>query len=248
MAMSNRRWAGIALLSTIIGLLDATTGAAGEMSQPVTPTSATALALARWAQGADDNGGRPFLVIDKVAAEVLVFSAGGELVGAAAALLGSAHGDDSAPGIGDRPLADIRPEERTTPAGRFLAGFGPAAGRGEEFWVDYATALSLHPVVTHNPKERRLRRLRSPSAHDNRITFGCINVDRAFFDATIRATFKGTPGVVYILPESRPLDEVFPRFAVQARAGTPTDGVAAAVGSRAERPGPVVEPPRSPSS
>ena len=210
----------IYLLPVIFGPSQASAWAVSEPAGIMTPASDAALGLAKWVRRADDNAGLPFVVIDKLAAEVLVFAGDGQLLGTTPALLGSAQGDDSVPGIGDRELATIRPEERTTPAGRFLAGFGRAAGSSEEFWVDYATAISLHPVVTQNLKEHRLQRLQTPSTDDNRITFGCINVDRSFFNATIRTTFNGTRGVVYILPEFRSIADVFPTFAAQAQSGT----------------------------
>jgi len=168
--------------------------------------------VAGWVIATADNHGLPFMIIDKIAAEVLVFGADGKLRGAAPALLGLAVGDDSTPGIGDRKMSSIRPEERTTPAGRFVAAFGPAAGKKDVLWVDYATAISLHRVVTTNTKERRLQRLSTPTPLDNRITFGCINVSAAFYEKVARPTFTGTKGVVYVLPETRSLSDVFPTF------------------------------------
>ena len=47
-----------------------------------------------------------------------VFDAQARLRASSPALLGSARGDDSVAGIGTRPIALVRPEERTTPAGR----------------------------------------------------------------------------------------------------------------------------------
>lgn len=174
--------------------------------------------LADWAVASGDNAGLPFAVIDKASASVFVFGSYGTLLGAEPALIGEAVGDDSVPGIGDRPLSKIRPHERTTPAGRFVGGFGPALGQEKEtLWVDYGTAISLHPVVTTNRKERRVKRLNSPTPADNRITYGCINVSAAFYDSVIRNAFGMSKGVFYILPEEKPLDEVLPAFAVQAR-------------------------------
>jgi hypothetical protein len=183
------------------------------------PPSETVSKLANWATDSGDNSGLPFVVIDKVAARVFVFGKDGKLRGSAPALLGFALGDNSTPGVGDREMSDIAPEERTTPAGRFLAGYGPAVGGEKVFWVDYETAISLHPVVTKKPKERRLERLRSPTVADNRITFGCINVSRAFYDQVVRKTFASTRGIVYILPETRTLAEVFPSFDLASMAG-----------------------------
>ncbi|MDF2901504.1 MAG: hypothetical protein K0Q62_1563, partial [Phenylobacterium sp.] len=136
--------------------------------------------VADWVAATRDNRGLPYMIIDKVSAQVFVFGADGQLRGATPALLGVARGDRSLPGIGDLKLSDIRPEDRTTPAGRFLAAYGPAIGSKDVLWVDYDTAVSLHPVVTSNPKERRLQRLTSPSPDDNRITYGCINVASGF--------------------------------------------------------------------
>lgn len=184
------------------------------IAAPTAPSEAAA-ALADWVAGAGDNAGLPYVVVDKTAAVVSVYDAAGRPLGSAPALLGQALGDDSAPGIGDRPMAQIRPEERTTPAGRFVAAYGPAEGAGETFWVDYASAISLHPVATGNPKERRIQRLRTASPADNRITYGCINVSAAFYKAVVRKTFADTRGVVYVLPDTKPVQEVFPRFAIQ---------------------------------
>ena len=76
-------------------------------------------------------------------------------------------------------------------------------------WVDYPTAISLHAVITTNKKEHRLQRLNSPTPDDNRITFGCINVPTEFYAKTVKPLFKGTSGIVYVLPETKPINAVF---------------------------------------
>ena len=178
--------------------------------------------LGDWAVASGDNQGRPFIVIDKPAAEVFVFDAGGALLGSAPALLGSALGDDSAPGIGDLELADIPMDQRTTAAGRFIAHLGPAKGMSSVLWVDFTTALSMHPVITSNADEHRLERLKSPSPDDRRITHGCINVPARFYRDTVRKTFTSTEAVVYILPDVKPLGEVFPQFGLQQASAAKT--------------------------
>ncbi|MCH8616582.1 hypothetical protein LZ016_10780 [Sphingomonas sp. SM33] len=174
--------------------------------------SAEAVQIINWVLASRDNGEVPFMVIDKVAAEVFVFDAKGEFVGKTAALVGSAVGDDSSPGVGDRELSNIAPEDRTTPAGRFVAKFGHAYGNQKVLWVDYHTSISMHPVITSNKKEHRRQRLESVTPDDNRITYGCINVPRKFYRSVVEPLFTGTSGVVYILPETRPLQEVFLAF------------------------------------
>lgn len=211
--------------SAVVALLTLFCAAPQARAAAAEPPSQTVTEFADWTLSSGDNQGLPFMIIDKRAAEVFVFGPDGELRGAAPALLGLARGDDSAPGVGDRELSQIRPEERTTPAGRFLAAFGPDADHKEVFWVDYGTAISLHPVIVGEPGEHRLRRLNSATPKDNRITFGCINVPRAFYDKVVRKTFAGVKGVVYILPEEKSLREVFPELQLHAEAdeGQTTD-------------------------
>jgi hypothetical protein len=184
--------------------------AADEVAMPnsgVTPTDTQV--LMDWVYASRDNNGRPYMVIDKRAAQLFVFDAQNQFVGKTAVLIGSAKGDTSAPGIGERELRHIPPDQRTTPAGRFVARYGPAAGKQRVLWVDWSTAVSLHPVVTSNKRERRLQRLASPTPDDNRITFGCINVEPAFYQDVVAPMFASSEAIVYILPEELALEDVF---------------------------------------
>jgi hypothetical protein len=165
--------------------------------------------VADWVVASGDNGGLPFVIIDKTGAKVFVFDNGGRLRGAAFALLGKARGDDSAPGIGNRKLSAIRPEERTTPAGRFVAALGHDF-EGDILWIDYGTSISLHRVIRGTPGDHRLERLATTSALDKRITFGCVNVPVKFYEEIVLKTFTGTTGIVYILPEIKTIQDVFP--------------------------------------
>jgi len=174
--------------------------------------------LADWVVDSNDNRGLSFAILDKKEAKVFVFYADGRLRSAAAALLGSALGDDSVPGIGDRPLASIRPEERTTPAGRFVAALDINLHGKQMLWVDYDAAISMHPVITSNPLERRAERLATPTPLDNRISYGCINVPPEFFKNVVSPAFKGTNGIVYVLPETRAVQEVFASYDVDEHA------------------------------
>lgn len=163
--------------------------------------------IAEWAMESGDHDGLPFVVIDKVDARVYVFDAEGRLRGSSPALVGAARGDETVPGIGSRPIRDIRPEERTTPAGRFTAVMGRGPKGEDILWVDYDNGLALHRVVTSVPAERRLQRLASNQPSERRITYGCINVPVAFYETVVGPTFAGTRGIVYILPESKPVGE-----------------------------------------
>jgi hypothetical protein len=164
-----------------------------------------------WVRRTGDNRGLPFMIIDKRQAHLYVFGRDGATVGDAPVLLGLARGDDTVPGIGDKKLSEIKPQERTTPAGRFVAEVGMNA-RGEDVvWVDYDAAVSMHRVID-GTAEHRVHRLQTPTVADNRISYGCINVPKAFFENVVSRTVNGGRSVVYVLPETRALDDVF-RFA-----------------------------------
>lgn len=196
--------AALAVVLAVPGLAMGEADFGGESASPA------ARRAAAWVVGSADNHGMPFAIVDKVAAKVFVLDAGGRLQGASPVLLGLARGDRSAPGIGERKLSQIRPEERTTPAGRFVASLGNDLGEKDILWVDYEDAISMHRVITGNPHDRRLQRLASPSILDNRITYGCINVPVKFYEGVVKPAFTGTSGVVYILPEIEPLGAFFP--------------------------------------
>lgn len=174
-----------------------------------TEVSREARHVANWVVDSGDNRRMPFAIVDKREARVFVFDANGMLRGAAPALLGLAPGDDSVSGIGKRKLSSILPEERTTPAGRFVAALDRNLQGKEILWVDYDAAISMHPVITGNVKEQRARRLATPTPLDNRISYGCINVPAPFFAQVVSPAFTGTDGIVYVLPEGRPAREVF---------------------------------------
>ena len=176
--------------------------------------SAQARHLANWVVGSADNQNMPFMVIDKVFAKVMIFDGKGQLLGSAPALLGLAKGDDSSPGIGQRKLSSIRSEEKTTPAGRFVASLDRDLHGKEMLWVDYDTAISMHPIVKGTLAEKRSQRLGSARPDDRRISYGCINVPLKFFESLVGPTFTGTSGIVYILPETRTNQEVFRTYDV----------------------------------
>ena len=194
-------------------MLMAAPAAAAQADFGAEAPSSSARRAADWVVAAGDNHGLPFVIVDKAAARVFVLDPQGRLKGASPALLGLARGDRSVPGIGDRKLSTIRPEERTTPAGRFIADLGNDLGEKDILWVDYKDAISMHRVITGNPHDRRLKRLASASIADNRITYGCINVPVKFYEGVVKPAFTGTSGVVYILPESEPMAAVFPGMA-----------------------------------
>jgi hypothetical protein len=238
--MTRMPWVfGIAVQGLIGLILNATlplSAVAKDAAWPSQEPTPNIRRMAEWVTRSQDNGGRPFVIIDKQNAKVFVYDTTGHLLGSAWALVGLANGDDSAPGIGTMPLAAITPDMRTTPAGRFVAKLGHDLGSQDVLWVDYADAISLHRVINTDPAERRLERIVSKNPAEHRISYGCINVPARFFDAVVDPAFKDTSGVVYILPEVKPLLTVFPNYRdgddlpLQAAAG----GVAKSVAYEAD--------------
>lgn len=198
---------------------------------PLALDAATAAALSGDARrlldavlASGDHQRRPFIVIDKRQARLWAFDGGARLLGSTPVLLGAAVGDHTVPGIGLRPIDLVRPEERTTPAGRFAAEPGRNALGEDILWVDYEAAVSLHRVRATDPAQHRLQRLASPTIDDNRVSWGCINVPADFYDAVIDPTFakvgRGQRGVIYLLPEVRPMHMAF-AFAPRPAGGAP---------------------------
>ncbi len=187
-----------------------------DLLPPDQEVSDLVIELAGWIVATRDTEGYPFAIMDKASAQILVFDGDGRPRGAAPGLFGSAIGDHTAPGIAGLALREIPGRDRTTPAGRFIGGFGPSIDAGRVLWVDYESAVSIHPTATGVRSERRPERLASPEPDDNRITHGCINVAPEFYEKVIEPVFA-RGGVFYILPEKDSLADTFPEF-VQSRA------------------------------
>ncbi len=166
--------------------------------------------VANWVVESGDNQRKSFVIVDKRNARVYIFNPEGRLQADAPALLGQAHGDDTVPGIGDKPIAQVQPEERTTPAGRFVAELGASSSRGEDVvWVDYDAAVSMHRVLN---VPARLKALASATKDDNRMSYGCINLPPPFYEGALRPAVQRTGAIIYVLPETRSLHQQFASF------------------------------------
>jgi len=171
----------------------------------------------QWIVGQGDNQGLPFVIVDKKGARVFVFAANGRLRGASAALLGLTPGDHSVPGIEQRSVASLRMDERTTPAGRFVSEPGHNLQGEAIVWIDYAAKLAIHRLRPADPKERRAERLVSATPDDNRISVGCVVVPVDFYDAVVAPVLGKSYGVVYVLPETQPVQQVLRATALSQR-------------------------------
>jgi len=199
--------------------------------------SAELQGVAHWIADSDDNAGMPYLLIDKVGARVFVFGGDGQLHGVAPALLGMSKGDVMTVS-NTTQMAQMGPNDRITPAGRYISRLAMDSLGKEILVIDYGASLSLHAVVKGTPRERRAERLDSPTPLDNRISFGCINVPANFYANVVSPSFTGKKGIVYILPETKPANQLFamqppPPHATAALSGTVPAPVSAAVSASA---------------
>lgn len=216
LGLPRRRWMqSVAQAVAALVLVSSSAQATEVASTPSTDTwpppeaSAAAQRLVRWVAATADHQSMPFAVIDKPGARIHVFSAHGQWLGSSPILLGAARGDRSAPDIGSRPLSQIQPHERTTPAGRFVTEPGRNLKGDDIVWIDYDAAVSLHRVRSVTASERRTQRLASPTLPDKRISYGCVNAPEHFYNQLIAPLFGRAQGVVYILPDTEPFATFF---------------------------------------
>lgn len=172
--------------------------------------SADARHVVQWTLDSGDAGGKPFLVVDKKAAQLYVFAHGGRLLGSTPVLLGSAPGDASAPGVGERAQAgELAPHERTTPAGRFVTQPGRNLDGEHVVWVDYGAALAIHRLRPGRAHQIRSARLKSSTPQERRVSLGCIVVPVSFYLEVVQPLLGSRRGVVYVLPETEAARDFF---------------------------------------
>jgi hypothetical protein len=194
-------------------------GASVAVARPSHPAPASDLAgavasseardLAAWVVSSRDPRGRAFALVDKKAARLYVFTPQGRLAGASAVLLGLAVGDRAKPGIGDLPPSRIPAADRTTPAGRFATEPGSNLDGDAVVWFDYAAGLAIHRLRPDASERARSRRLATEDPRAHRVSAGCIVVPVPFFESVVLKWLGHRRGVLYVLPEVEPVEQVF---------------------------------------
>ncbi|MDO9402725.1 MAG: L,D-transpeptidase [Polaromonas sp.] len=162
-----------------------------------------------WVAAHADNQGKPFVIVDKKSAQMYVFEADGKLISSTPVLLGAGVGDFSVPGIETRDISTLRQEERTTPAGRFVSEPGRNLTGEDIIWVDYSAKIAIHRLRPDAALQQRAQRLGSGLSDDKRVSLGCIVVPVSFYENVIRPVLGKRYGLVYVLPETRPVQSMF---------------------------------------
>lgn len=175
------------------------------------PAALPADELTRRVLDAADHRGRPFAIVDKRAATIVVYRGDGTLAGSSAVLLGRSLGDHSVPGVGERTqVRGLRSGDHTTPAGRFASEPGRNHADEPIVWADYANAFSIHRLRPGAARALRSSALRSPNAGERRLSDGCVVVSEEFFDAVVQPLLGRRAGVIYMLPESGDWQALWP--------------------------------------
>ncbi|HEX6704538.1 MAG TPA: L,D-transpeptidase [Albitalea sp.] len=164
---------------------------------------------ARWIAETRDNRNLPFAIVDKRGARLFVFGPRGQLIGTAPALLGMARGDHSSPGVGALPPERIPVPDRTTPAGRFMSEPGRNLDGEDVVWFDYEAGLAIHRVRANAARSARLQRLSAAVPDGQRVSAGCVVVDTGFYESVVRPVLGRGKGMVYVLPETRSVQDMF---------------------------------------
>jgi len=162
--------------------------------------SPDALKTAQWVLDTGDTKGYPFIVTDKVGATMYFFDENGSLLKKAPVLVGKNVGD----------VLGKDDSGRVTPSGRFEMSaevdntYGPVLSvlgtDMKDSETGEASQVAIHRLALHNPSEKRGQRIATETPLDNRISWGCMNLDNKVMDWA--ATKYPFGGVVYILPET----------------------------------------------
>lgn len=166
--------------------------------------------LAHWVVKSRDHDARAFAVVDKKHARIFVYDAAGRLQGESPVLIGQAPGDDIAPDVGKHADQGFVPfKERTTPAGRFVSQ--PGVNRNGEgvVWVDWDSGFAIHRLRPGKSQRARLARIASDDLSARRASAGCVVVPVAFYESVVTRWLARGRAVVYVLPESGSVGNLF---------------------------------------
>lgn len=165
--------------------------------QQVQGLSRAASTVNSWVQESKDNAGRPYIIADKAAGEIHIVGADGRVKATAPALYGKKLGDGMT--LGETPAGIFTVHQEAAPSsyGGDLQQFATAPN---------GDIYAIHRVLTTNPKQNRLGRLASPTADDNRVSLGCINIPADLYNKYLSGNFNGK---LYVLPDQRSLGDVF---------------------------------------
>lgn len=157
---------------------------------------------AAFAQLVIENNNRPYMVVDKVSAQIFIYSEQGKLIGQAPALLGQTKGDVDKYVSNTKKISEFKLDERITPSGKFKIVAGKDLEGRDVLWFDYSAMLAIHSSNQGPAYNRRKERLKSNDPSKRRITLGCIVLEPEFFKNVVFPALGKGNSFLYVLPES----------------------------------------------
>lgn len=159
-------------------------------------------ALAEQLRQTPERRGRPFAIVDKPTATLIVYRGDGRLAGSAPVLLGRTLGDNTRPGTGQRSAAGtLQDADLTTPAGRFVSEPGRNLSGEAVVWLDYGNALAIHRLRPGTARAAREQRLGSARTAERRVSAGCVVVAVDFYESVVEPVLGRGRALIVITRE-----------------------------------------------
>lgn len=145
-----------------------------------------------------------YVVVDKPSATMFVFSKDNKLVGTSPVILGKTKGES--PNRAD-PNTDQPGLYSTTPAGRYTMGtklvdksVAALEYEGRSLALYGSDGLYVHEIYPGEYAKRKAA-MDTPTTADNRMSWGCINIDKKDYDKYLKG-IGDEDSVIYITPDN----------------------------------------------
>ena len=156
---------------------------------------------ANWIMATGAHRGRSFIVADKEGGKLYAFDGKGKLVGDSPALYGEAMKDKLTDAQMSKSMEQVTAEDKITPSGHWNLQLEQHPEYGPALRFGGGNGLGIHAVYLGTPSENRSQKLATPTAADNYVTYGCINVPEEFAADTLAPHFASEAGhALFILP------------------------------------------------
>jgi hypothetical protein len=170
------------------------------------------------------KSGKWFMVADKPNGMMHIFKEDGSHALSDPTLYGKDKGDVM------EAVSSLEGGAKVTPAGKFTLKTMKSEYAGKQMLVlveskDSTGYIAIHAADTSTPSEKRLDRLDTETAEDNRISYGCINTKHdTFVDKIVPNIDSLDGGLIFVLPDATETTaEMFkPETKTTERTETPT--------------------------
>jgi hypothetical protein len=168
------------------------------------------------------KSGKWFMVADKPNGMLHIFKEDGSHALSDPTLYGKDTGDVM------EAVSSLEGGAKVTPAGKFTLKARPSTYAGGQELIlveskDYTGYIAIHAADTSTLSENRLGRLDTPTAADNRVSYGCINTKHDTFINEIAPNIANLDGgMVFVVPDAQ--EQAAQMFAAETRTETRTEG------------------------